>query len=102
MSEHNRKATISEDGKNIIFYHKGHEWKASPCGHGGHNDWFVAPKGRVGFVASSIWDALESIEIIYGKEVVDSPECLKAKQGDALEGGQVGRPIAPTKKGKKK
>jgi len=30
----------------------------------------------------------------YGKEVVDSPECLKAKQGDALEGGQVGRPIA--------
>jgi hypothetical protein len=28
------------------------------------------------------------------KEVVDSPECLKAKQGDALEGGQVGRPIA--------
>ena len=30
----------------------------------------------------------------YKKEVVDSPECLKAKQGDALEGGQVGRPIA--------
>jgi len=28
------------------------------------------------------------------KEVVDSPECLKAKQGDALEGGQVGRPSA--------
>jgi hypothetical protein len=30
----------------------------------------------------------------YKKEVVDSPECLKAKQGDALEGGQVGRPSA--------
>ena len=36
----------------------------------------------------------------YAKEVVDSPECLKAKQGDALEGGQVGRPIA--QKGEKK
>ena len=36
----------------------------------------------------------------YGKEVVDSPECLKAKQGDVLEGGQVGRPIA--QKGEKK
>ena len=29
----------------------------------------------------------------YGKEVVDSPECLKAKQGDALEGG-TGSPMA--------
>ena len=36
----------------------------------------------------------------YAKEVVDSPKCLKAKQGDALEGGQVGRPIA--QKGEKK
>ena len=29
----------------------------------------------------------------YKKEVVDSPECLKAKQGDALEGG-TGSPMA--------
>ena len=34
----------------------------------------------------------------YAKEVVDSPECLKAKQGDALEGGQVGRPMAQESK----
>jgi len=30
----------------------------------------------------------------YGKGVIDAPVHLKAKQGDALEGGQVGRPIA--------
>jgi len=31
---------------------------------------------------------------VKGKGVIDAPVHLKAKQGDALEGGQVGRPMA--------
>jgi hypothetical protein len=45
---------------------------------------FCARCGRLSRSNEFIGGLCESCH--YGKEVVDSPECLKAKQGDALEG----------------
>jgi len=60
MSDRNRKAVVSEDGRTISVYHKGREYRVYP---GTVSDTWAAESidtGRLG-LGETVWDAIDDV-----------------------------------------